>query len=322
MDKHPNMRGAHLVKKLILPVFAVLFLAGCGSEEEEAAAYTEQQVEKLYGVEAETVKIEEQQGYGSTIVIVLASLFGDTYDLTLKTEDDLTFSASVTGELTQFHVSYVSIKHESLLKENEEYQKLAGILEENGISEIKLGKGFESTIEASGKIRAENANAGQIMDALTGMSEMIIKDVPYSLSLNMETEEPGETIETLAYSDSETEELKNALETYLQTLRLHHTFETSVKRELEPFGLSGLSFLSRSFEEDEERYYEQSIGLSLTENYNEENLLKGIALLREKGMSDALVYINIEPGSHTESCQASVLKNAADLRRCFGIENE
>lgn len=310
------------MKKLILPVLAGLLLAGCGSDEEKAAAYTEQQVEKLYGVKAETVKIEEQQGYGSTIVIVLASLFGDTYDLTLKTEDDLTFGASITGELSQFHVYYVFEKHKFLLKENKEYQEQVSILEENGISEIQMGQGFGSTIEASGKIKAENANAGQIMDALTEMSEMIIKDVPYSLSLNMETEEPGQNIETLSYSNSETGRLKDSLETYLQTFKLHDTFETSVESKLEPLGLSGYSSLTERFEEDEEEYYEQSIGLSLRETYNEENLLKAIALLRENGMNDAQVYIFFQAGSRTESCKASVLINAADLRRCFGIENE
>lgn len=314
-------RGS-FVKKLILPVFAVLFLAGCGSEEEKAAAYTEQQVEKLYGVEAETVKIEEQHGYGSTIVVVLAALFGDTYDLSLKSEDDLTFSASITGDLTQFNVDYVTKKHESLMKKEKEYQKLVSVLEENGISQLTLTQGFEATIEASGIMKTETAKSGEIMDALTKMCDMIIMDVPYSLALNLETENPGEPIVSLPYKQKEHSELTGVLEKQLQAFRLHHRFEESVKNELNTLGLTGTSFLDERTAENEEMYYEQSISLSFLESYQEENLLKAMELIRQNGMNDAQVSIFFQAGSRTESCKASVLKNAADLRRCFGIENE
>lgn len=307
------------MKKLILPVLAGLLLAGCESDEEKAAAYTEQQVEKLYGVKAETVKIEEQQGYGSTIVIVLASLFGDTYNLTLKTEDDLSFSASIYDDLSQFHVDYVTKKHETLLKKDDEYQKLAAILEENGISDFILMPGFEATIEASGKIKAENANAGQIIDALIEMSSKIIKDVPYSLALNMETEEPGEPIVSLPYKQNELGELTGVFEKQMQAFRLHRRFDESVKNELRTLGLTGTSFLDERTEVNEETYYDQSISLSFIESYQEENFLKAMELIRENGMADAEVSLFSQDGSRTESCKASVLMDAADLKRCYGL---
>ncbi|USK92053.1 hypothetical protein [Rossellomorea marisflavi] len=128
------------MKKLLLILgLSVIITSGCQTYEERVKEYTEKELSEKYGEEFEMTSMKKDYGMGSTLIIVLMAIFGDTRLLEFESkEDDFTFTGSIESRLKNFEDEYIRDKHEYLSENDQEYKGLMADLEGEGIDYLEV----------------------------------------------------------------------------------------------------------------------------------------------------------------------------------------
>ena len=311
-------------------------MAGCSSNENELIESAESKINDDYGIEVDIVNIEPQTGYGSSFVYFMTLLLGsETYDLTFETveEPKIVFEGSIQEGSDYFSENYVSAKHESLIKNDENYQDLNEVLLQNGFSDISLSSGFnENAIENilfEGKYDGVEVNVEELLKAMHQMGELIVSEVPSDISLKYRVEADeyrGEEIRRLPVefliSNSSTKKIDSfdtILSEQINAFRSNQAMTEELLLELENLNLSpssGLEIVDHEEDNSRQKWFEHRVKMIALEPFSEENLLIAVELLRKSGMDEAFLKV-IFNDDEMESCQVKDIHVIKDFQGCF-----
>lgn len=168
---------------LILGISAII-TSGCQSYEGRVKEYTEKELSEKYGEEFEMTSMKKDYGKGSTLIVGLMAIFGDSHLLEFKSkEDDFTFTGSIESGLENFEDDYIRDKHRYLSENDQEYKGWMTDLEGEGIEHIEVVEEtyLEDQLDSDDPVmtyrvlmEGEVFNADKIISVLSSMREKMV----------------------------------------------------------------------------------------------------------------------------------------------------
>ncbi len=314
--------------KRIIVLSLVLLLAGCTTPEKSISQYTEEQINKDYGVKVKTKSVKESGVYGSSLFYFLSLVFGKSYDVTFEDTSDpkFTFKGEVDEDLTDLNEKFLSEKHQYLLKHNKNYQEKNEILLKNGYTDITIdGHSVKGKVyfEFNGVYNGSNVNTEELVNTLYDMASMIVR-VPYKVSVLFSKEPKIESsdfnVQTRNYSKNERTELADVLKGQFEFVRHDRLVNEEMNSKLKELNLKADSNVIADYKtsntDSSLLFNEHNITLFLHKEYNESNLLKAFEIFRDAGLEESRVRMYYS-GGHTSYCKVKEIKNTSDFARCY-----